>query len=73
MDFEEFYRSLRGKERDEFADRAGTTRAYIESHLLAPVERRKVPRRPLLESLAEATDGKCSVSDLLSYFYSVAA
>lgn len=73
MKFEEYYRSLRGKERDRYAQRAGTTRAYIEAHLLAPPERRKVARKKLVEGLAAASDGNCTVSEILEHFYELAA
>lgn len=73
MRLEDYYRGLRGKERDSFAARAGTTRAYIEIHLLADPQRRKTPRRHLMERLASASQGKCSLEEVLAHFFVIAA
>ena len=71
MDFQSYYRSLRGPKRNEYAERAGTPRRYIEIHLLAPPERRKTPKQPLMRALADASGGHVSFADVLAHFYGV--
>lgn len=73
MKFETYYRSLRGKERDKYASRAGTTRNYIENHLLVPSHRRKTPRRDTMVALAGASNGECTLEDVIAYFFELAA
>ena len=66
MDFKTYYLGLTKRERETYARRAGTTTGYIQSHL---VSRNKIPRKPTIERLAAASQGACSVDDLLAYFY----
>ena len=72
MDFKNYYRALPRAEREAFADRAGTTTTYVEIHLLARPEARKIPRPKLMAGLIAASDGNCSESEVLSHFYSLA-
>jgi hypothetical protein len=65
-DFREWFLSLPENERERYALRAGTTPGYVRVHLIG---RRKVPRRVLMEGLAEASDGRFTVPDLLKFFY----
>lgn len=74
MRLQDYYRSLSGPEREAFAARANTTRAYIEIHLLAlDAGRRKTPRPELMRALHEASNGACSMNEVLSHFFEVAA
>lgn len=66
MSWERYYRQLNKQQRAEYAARAGTSCLYIEIHLM---RRKKVPRRDLMERLAEATQGVCSVTDVVAHFY----
>ncbi|WP_024905455.1 hypothetical protein [Robbsia andropogonis] len=69
MDFKEFYRSLPSEKREQFARIAGTSRAYIECHL---VTRRKLPQRPMLNGLVSACEKMGSTltrEQVLSFFY----
>lgn len=65
MQFDTYYRALKGNDRNRYADRAGTSRAYIESHLLP---RKKIPRSGLMERLAAASGGDVSYRDVVLYF-----
>lgn len=69
MDLKTYYQGLSQNERRDFARRANTTTAYIEVHLLP---RRKIPKPPLLDSLALACSEMgvgISKADLLAFFY----
>ena len=63
--FKTFITSLSKEEREEYAVRAGTTFFYLNIHLR---NARKVPRRPLLKRLAEASNGQCSYEDVVDHF-----
>ena len=74
MDFETYYRSLPRPERLAFASRADTSCEYIEIHLLAKdLKRRKTPRKDLMERLAAASNGACSIEDIVTFFFLSAA
>lgn len=67
--FKTFYLALSTNERDGFAKRAGTTVAYIETHLLYA---RKVPRKGTMEGLWAASQefgAPFGRGDLLRFFY----
>ena len=57
---------------EAFADRVGTSPAYIQLHLMADPPR-KIPRPDLMRALADATDGACTFQDVLEHFYPDAA
>lgn len=70
--FKSFYASLPELQRVQFADRAGTTTNYIETHLIAPPARRKVPNKPLMDRLAVACiefGAAFGKAELVAYFY----
>jgi len=67
MRFDDYYRGLTPEAKQFFADRAYTTRRYIENWLLCPLVRRKVPRD--MDKLISATEGKCTQDEVLSHFY----
>lgn len=69
MDLKTFYQGLSGDDRTKFAEIAGTSRAYIEVHLLP---RRKMPRPRLIERLGAACTalgGAITQEELLAFFY----
>lgn len=69
ISFKTFYLALSPDERERFAKRAGTTIAYIETHLLYA---RKVPRKATMEGLWAASQEFCAPfgrGDLLQFFY----
>jgi len=73
MDFKSLYQALPPEERVRFAGIAGTTRGYIEVHLMT---RRKVPKPVLMKNLAgacEAFEWPVTQDDLLAFFYRTAA
>ncbi|MBY0411362.1 MAG: hypothetical protein K2Q97_14865 [Burkholderiaceae bacterium] len=70
--FKSFYTALPDDRRTAFAEAAGTTTGYIESHLIAPAHRRKVPNKPLMDRLSAACGqfgADFSKEQLLAYFY----
>jgi len=69
VNFSDWYKALPALERESFAARAGTTTGYIETHLIAPENRRKVPRRELMARLINASDGALKFAELAAYFY----
>jgi hypothetical protein len=66
MNYRDYFRSLDSEGRERHAVRAGTSVAYINIHL---IPRRKIPRQKTMQALADATDGICSYSDIVDYFY----
>ncbi len=73
MDLREHFLALTDDERSRFAADAGTTVSYIATHLIAPPERRKIPRPALIEGLVKAGRGAYSREELLAFFYAKAA
>ncbi|MGF6643140.1 hypothetical protein [Paraburkholderia sp. GAS82] len=72
MDFKSLYQALSPTERERFAALAGTSRRYIEIHL---VTRRKTPKQALMKSLAGACEAfawPVTQADLLAFFYRTA-
>lgn len=72
MSFKTFYQALSEERRAAFADAAQTTTGYIETHLIAPAKRRRVPNKPLMDRLAVACTefgAEFSKEQLLAYFY----
>lgn len=63
-----YYDSLNSKEKMAYAERAGTSSQYIQIHLMSAPPR-KVPRPDLMRQLVDATDGACSLEEVLSHFY----
>lgn len=71
--FKTFYLALSTAERERFAKRAGTTVAYIETHLLYA---RKVPRKGTMDGLWAASQelgAPFGRGDLLRFFYDLPA
>ncbi|MBN3270147.1 hypothetical protein CUR95_24105 [Bordetella bronchiseptica] len=68
-DFKAFYLALPADARAKFALRAGTTVAYIETHLLYA---RKIPRKKSMDRLWVACDefgANFDQPDLLAFFF----
>ncbi|WP_224776928.1 hypothetical protein [Achromobacter insolitus] len=71
--FKTFYLALSAEARERFAKRAGTTVAYIETHLLYA---RKVPRKATMDGLWAASQefgAPFGRGDLLRFFYDLPA
>ena len=66
MNYKTYFRNLDESGRLSHANEAGTTPDYINIHL---IPKRKIPRKELMQSLADATDGNCTYQDLIDYFY----
>lgn len=66
MDWKAWYRSLTAAERDAYAERAGTKRAYIETKLIF---KKAIPRPDLMQKLADASLGRVRYDDLVRFFY----
>lgn len=64
-DFKTWYRSLTAQEKDAYAERAGTTRRYIEVQL---VFRRRNPSLEMIKRLADASLGRLSHDDVARFF-----
>lgn len=70
--FKSFYLTLSSGERERFAKRAGTTVAYVETHLLYA---RKVPRKGTMDGLwcaCQEFGAPFGRGDLLDFFYGAA-
>ena len=67
MDFKTYFFSLPDAERTEFANAANTTSEYIRIHL---VTKNKIPRKQLIQDLADASKGNLTTASLLDFFYS---
>jgi hypothetical protein len=69
FDFRTWFLSLSAAERERFALTAGTTPEYIRCHLIAPLRRRKTPRRELIDGLLVASEGRFTRAELLQWFF----
>ena len=74
MKLPDYYRGLTREDRLAFASKAETTCEYIEIHLLAADEdRRKTPRKELMNQLVVACGGHCSFEEVVSHFFQSAS
>jgi predicted transcriptional regulator len=62
-----FWRALNEPDRQNFADSAGVSSKYINTHL---VYRRKQPRKETIRKLADASDGLLTYDGLVDFFFS---
>jgi hypothetical protein len=60
---------LTEEQQDKYASKAGTTGRYLRTHIFVKQERRKIPRKPMIDGLVAATKGRCSLDDVLEYLY----
>jgi hypothetical protein len=70
MTLRDYYRSLNDNQRKQYAERAGTSKKYCDSHLMRTRPSR-IPKRDLMQGLANASNGAVSFSDVVDYFYHV--
>jgi len=68
MKFRDFFQDLDAEAQKRYAQRAGTTAKYIYTHYMSQPPR-KIPRRELMHSLVDASDGAVSLDELLEHFY----
>jgi hypothetical protein len=61
-----FWRGLSVPERHGFADKAGTTYHYINTHL---IHRRKQPRKETIRNLADSSNGHLTYEGLIDFFF----
>lgn len=66
MNLKLFYAGLSEPQKVEFAEKAGTTVRYIESHL---IHRNRVPRKELIKGLSEASNGALNQNSLILWFH----
>ena len=66
QDFRAFFLAMSEIEKAIYAQKAGTSAAYIQAHLIT---RYKIPRKKLMLSLADASGNRISVTDLTIFFY----
>ena len=66
QDFRAFFLAMSEIEKAIYAQKAGTSAAYIQAHLIT---RYKIPRKKLMHSLADASGDRVSVADLTTFFY----
>jgi hypothetical protein len=66
-DFRRFFLDMSEVDRAKYAAEAGTTAGYIQTHLIT---RYCIPRKKLLQGLADASKGAFKLTDLTSFFYS---
>lgn len=65
MSFSEFIRSLSQEQLADYAERCGTSPAYIKIHLL---HARKEPKKSLREALCRESNGSVSLHEILRHF-----
>lgn len=63
----EYYRTLERDAREDYARRVGTSVGYLR-YILKPIPG-TTPRRPLMEKLADESDGRVSRAEVIEYFY----
>lgn len=66
MNLKTYYTSLNDSQKIEFAQKAGTTIRYLESHL---IHRSRVPRPDLIKKLSDASNGKLPQKELILWFH----
>lgn len=64
--FDDFFLGLSQAERDAYCRQARVSQGYVRSFLLY---RTKIPKRPLMWRLAQASGGVLSYEDVVRYFF----
>ena len=67
MDFRAYFTGMDTAGRQAFADRANASVAYISCHLISKPPR-KVPLLTHIVTLAEASQGNCTLAEVLDHF-----
>lgn len=65
MNFRDFINKLNPSDLENYAKNAGTTVGYLKTHLLYGY---KEPRKNLRKSLAQASNGQVSETEILQHF-----
>ena len=69
MELYEYYKSLDKKEREAYAERAGTTLLYLNNHIMKPRPKGiKGASLDYMQRLARASDGKVDLSEVVDHF-----
>ena len=66
MKLREYWKSLSGKERFEYAERVGVSEGYMRVHLIPA---RKTPRENILYGLSKESFGHVEHQDVLDHFF----
>lgn len=66
MTFQDYYRSLSSKDRDEYAEFIGISRPYIEIHLMKT--QRRNPSTTTMQRMAEGSNGNLTYMDVVASF-----
>lgn len=69
MDYAKYFFSMTKPEQDRYAKASGTNGVYLRTHIFVPAVRRKIPRKDLITSLTDNTNGKCTITDVLTFLY----
>jgi len=65
-----YFYSLSKEQRAVFAQKSGTSVAYMQNYWVGPdPTRRRIPREKALRKIAEASEGALTIPLLLNYFY----
>lgn len=70
MNFKDYLNQLSEAELEDYAQRSGTTKAYLMTHLLYAY---KEPRKRLRKALAEQSNGQVTEAEVLEHFGFVAS
>ena len=68
MKFNEYWNNLSNKEREAYAESAGTTVLTVDRKYL---NAKNIPRRQKIKQLVAATDGAVSRNEMLEHFYPI--
>jgi len=66
--FKKFWIELTDVEKEDYANRVGTTAQHISAHW---VSARKVPRRKTIAKIVKEAHGKLTREDVLDHFYKI--
>lgn len=66
MTFSAYIKAMTEDELCSYAEKCGTTGAYIKTHLLPA---RKIPKKNLMNALVAFSDGNITDKDVFDHFY----
>jgi len=68
MEFSRFWRSLEPAQKKAFCQRAGVPESHMRSHIVTKQKYQTMPHRPRLLRLWQATDGDCTLAEVVEHF-----